>query len=76
MYLPITSEITLELGMLLREISTGYLFAVAGRIEKGKEVSGEDTWEITPVGAENPHRLPLVLTRQELSEKYFAEEEA
>lgn len=75
MYAPITSEITIETGMVLKEISTGQLFSVAGRLKSGTEVSGEDKWKITPADTENSDRLPIVLARQELSEKYFAEVE-
>ena len=76
MYIPITSEITLGIGTMVREISTGYLFTVAERVEHNENVLGEDTWQLAPVGAENPHRKPIVLTRQELSEKFFAEDGA
>jgi hypothetical protein len=75
MYVPITSEITIETGMVLREIATEQPFVVAERLKPGSEVSGEDRWRITPVGPGNPARLPLELARQELSEKYFAEVE-
>jgi hypothetical protein len=75
MYLPITSEITLETGTVLQEISTGQLFAITERLKPSAEVSGEDVWRITPTGAADRPRSPIVLTRQELSEKYFAEVE-
>ena len=75
MYLPITSEITIETGTVLKEISTGQLFAVAERLNNVPEVWGEDIWKITPTSAEVPHQSPIILSRQELSEKYFAEVE-
>lgn len=75
MYSPITSEITLGTGTVLREISTGRLFEVSERLKPAAEVSGEDIWKITPITNENDNRLPRVLTRQELSERYFADTE-
>jgi hypothetical protein len=72
MYVPITSEITIETGLVLREISTDRLFEVTERLKSGPEVSGEDRWRITPMGT-GPDRSPRVMARQELSEKYFAE---
>ena len=73
MYAPITSEIIIKRGMVLKKISTEQLFEVAERLEDGAPVSGEDRWEIAPIGAGDFDRAPLVLGRQELSEKYFAE---
>jgi hypothetical protein len=75
MYAPITSEITLRTGMVLREISTDQLFEVTERLKSGTNVSGEDIWKLTPIGGGQLDRLPVVLPRQELSEKYFAEVE-
>ncbi|MCD9019659.1 hypothetical protein [Parachryseolinea silvisoli] len=72
---PITSEIDIETGMILKEIATGQLFVVGERQKHGHEVSGEDIWTITPMVSENTNRSPLVLSRNELSEKYFAEVE-
>ncbi|MBT1708598.1 hypothetical protein KK062_10200 [Fulvivirgaceae bacterium PWU5] len=72
---PITSEINIETGMVLKEIATGRLFLVGERLLQKVEVAGEDTWRITPTDAENPDRSSRVLTRQELSERYFAEVE-
>jgi hypothetical protein len=74
MSLPITSEITLGIGTILREISTGQLFTVAERLENNSNVLG-DTWKLTPMIDADPQRLPIVMTRQELSEKYFVEED-
>jgi hypothetical protein len=69
---PITSEIDIESGMVLKEIATGQLFVVGERVKHGHEVSGEDIWNITPAASENTNRSSLVLSRNELSEKYFA----
>jgi hypothetical protein len=71
MYAPITSEINIEPGMLLREIATDQLFSVEGRLRSTLEVTGEDIWRIIPV--DNISREPVVMSRQELSEKYFVE---
>ena len=72
---PITSEIDIETGMVLKEIATGQLFVVGERQKHGDKVSGEDIWTITPAASENTNRSPLVLSRNELSERYFAEVE-
>ena len=73
MYVPITSEITLGTGTVLREISTGQLFEVGARLKHGGEVSGEDEWTITPV--DNAQRSPVILSREALSLKFFADDE-
>ena len=75
MYVPITSEVTLGTGTVLREISTGRLFEVGERLKHGAEVSGEDEWTITPVGDPKALRSPVTLSRQELAQKYFADDE-
>jgi hypothetical protein len=72
MYTPITSEITIEIGTVLREISTGRLFLVTERLKPETDVSGEDIWRITSKVRESFDN-EVVLTRQQLSEKYFAE---
>lgn len=76
MYVPITSEITIETGMTLREISTERAFTVDERLKRSAEVSGEDVWRISPSEERVPGGAPLLLTRQELSERYFAEVES
>jgi hypothetical protein len=73
MYVPITSEISIGVGMVLKEISTEQRFTVAERLKPGTDVSGEDKWRITPINSGNVNRSPLIMARQELSEKYFAE---
>jgi hypothetical protein len=69
---PITSEIDIEPGMILKEIATGKLFAVGERLKFGTEVAGEEAWRIIPANTASADRSPLTLTRNELSEKYFA----
>lgn len=76
MYVPITSEVTLGTGTVLREIATGQLFEVGERLHHGTEVSGEDEWTISPVGDPLSKRSPVTLTRQELSQKYFVDDES
>jgi hypothetical protein len=71
---PITSEIDIETGLVLKEIATGQLFVVGERVKHGHEVAGEDVWNITPAGDRTNQSL-RVLSRNELSEKYFAEVE-
>ncbi len=71
MHAPITSEINIEPGLLLREIATDQLFTIEGRLRSTLEVTGEDVWRIVPV--DNLSRSPVVMSRQELSEKYFVE---
>lgn len=70
---PITSEIDIEIGMLLKEIASGQLFAVNERLKFGTEVAGEETWRIIPANADSAHLGTRTLTRNELSELYFAE---
>jgi hypothetical protein len=72
MYVPITSEVTIKTGMVLRRIATNELYKVSERLGQTKEVSGQDAWKITPI-APDPYPMDIVLPRQELSEKYFAE---
>lgn len=72
MFVPITSEITLNTGMVLMEIGTDRLFRIGQRIMKKAEVAGDETWElkeITPLPTSAVIRLPW----QELSMKYLAE---
>lgn len=72
MYAPITSEINLETGMVLKEIATEQLFELSERLPEGTEVLG-DAWKITPIGIGRPDAKPsVILSRQELSERYFA----
>jgi hypothetical protein len=76
MYVPITSEVNIEIGTELKEISSGQLFVVAERLPQGTEVLGEDTWKIMPADNGHSDGLPLAITRVVLAEKYFAEVDA
>jgi hypothetical protein len=75
MYAPITSEINIEIGTVLREISTEQPFTVVERLKFHSDTPGEDTWRIKPADA-GSDALSLLLTRRQLSEKYFAEVDA
>lgn len=73
MFIPITSEITLETGMVLKEIATGRLFQVGRRLKNDSELWGDDPWELTEITSEEPERIAMAYL--ELSEKYLAERE-
>jgi len=75
MFVPITSEVNLSTGMVLKEIATDHLFEVSERLANGSQIWGEDSWRITenePTGLSRP---TLTMTRQELAMKYLAEVE-
>lgn len=73
MFIPITSEITLETGMILKEIATGRLFQIGKRLKNDSEIWGDDPWELTEVTTGEPERVAAAYL--ELSEKYLAERE-
>jgi hypothetical protein len=73
MFVPITSELNIETGMVLKEIATGNLFEVGARLNDREEVLGDDPWEITEIAAGNAPRTALALPYQELARKFFAE---
>ncbi len=73
MFVPVTSEVIIKNGMVLKEIATNELFEVAERLPHRSEVWGEDTWTIMKVEPQQFNRMPVELTRQELSMKYLAE---
>jgi hypothetical protein len=75
MYAPITSDIVINIGTILREISTGQLFTAVERLQGEHDISGEDIWRLIPTGTPNPERSSITLSRTELSEKFFAEED-
>ncbi|MEO5979168.1 MAG: hypothetical protein ABIS36_00315 [Chryseolinea sp.] len=75
MFVPITSEVTIKTGMVLKEIATEVLFEVGHRLKNKEAVWGPDTWEITEIAPDNLDRIALALPRQELSMKYLAEVE-
>ncbi|HTF21584.1 MAG TPA: hypothetical protein VK658_26075 [Chryseolinea sp.] len=68
MFEPITSEITLHPGQVLKEIATGALFEVGVRLR-----DGTDTWEVTEVGPDDRSKVIMVADRQTLAMKFFAE---
>jgi hypothetical protein len=73
MYAPITSDIVINIGTVLREISTGQLFTAVERLLGDHDTSGEDIWRLVPM--DNPERSSIIKSRNELSEKFFAEED-
>ena len=72
MFVPITSEVTISTGMVLKEIATERLFEVGERLSDN-EVWGDDSWELTEIAPGNPGRTALALPYQELAMKYLAE---
>ena len=74
MFVPITSEVTINTGMVLKEIATDRLFKVGQRLSD-KEVWGDDPWELTEIDPGNPARTAIALPYQELAMKYLAEVE-
>ena len=75
MFIPITSEVTLNRGMVLKEIATERLFEVVGRLNDKEEVWGDDPWKLTEVTPGESHQTTVSLPYQELAMKYFAEVE-
>jgi len=73
MFVPITSEITLGTGTVLREIATDHLFKVSRRLKDGSDAWGDDPYELLEINGNDPERKTI--TYQELSEKYLAEVE-
>lgn len=71
MFVPITSEITIETGMVLKEIATGRLFEVGSRLKNDSEVWADDPWELMEV--ESGEREQKAIAYQELTQKYLAE---
>ena len=75
MFVPITSEVTIGTGMVLKEIATGRLFEVGERLKQGEKVWGDDPWEITEMAAGANERTALALKYEILAMKYLAEVE-
>ena len=75
MYTVITSEITINIGTVLKEISTGQLYTAVERLQGDHDISGEDIWRLTPIESQNPPGSTITLSRTELSERFFAEED-
>ena len=75
MFVPITSEVTIDTGMVLKEIATERLFEVGRRLSDKEEVWGDDPCELTEIAPGNLGRTAIALPYQELARKYFAEVE-
>ena len=73
MFVPVTSEVTINTGMVLKEIATDRLFEVGHRLTDNEEVLGDDPWELTEIAPGNPARTALPY--QQLAMKYLAEVE-
>lgn len=71
MFVPITSEVTLSQGMIVKEIATGRLYELGDRMKSNSEVWGDDPWQLNEVvGSDRDFKAVAYL---ELSEKYMAE---
>ncbi len=70
MFEPITSEITLSTGLVLKEIATGQLFEVGVRAN-----DGTDTWQLIEITDPGLSRIELMADRQMIAMKYLAEVE-
>ena len=75
MFVPITSEVNIETGMVLQEIATGRLFEVGARLNNREEIWGDDPWEITEIAPGNMTPTALALPYEDLVRAYFAEVE-
>lgn len=75
MFVPITSEVTITTGMVLKEIATERLFEVGERLSTKEEVWGDDSWELTEINPEKAGQTVLALPYQALAMKYLAEVE-
>ena len=73
MFVPITSEVNIGTGMVLKEIATGHLFEVGARLNNREEVWGDDPWEIMELEPGNRERTALAVKYDDLARKYFAE---
>ncbi|SHG74348.1 hypothetical protein SAMN04488109_1647 [Chryseolinea serpens] len=72
MFVPITSEVTINTGTVLKEIATDRLFEVGRRMSDTEEVLGDDPWELTEIDPGHSART-ISLHYTELAMKYFAE---
>jgi len=75
MFVPITSEVTINTGMVLKEIATDRLFEIGHRLSSNEEVWGDDSWELTEIDPGSPTRTAIALPYQDLAMKYLAEVE-
>jgi hypothetical protein len=74
MFVPITSEITIEKGMVLKEIATNRLFEVGSRLKNESEVWADDPLELKEIES-GAARKQKSVAYQELTQKYLAEVE-
>ncbi|HMG92154.1 MAG TPA: hypothetical protein VK589_18990 [Chryseolinea sp.] len=73
MFVPITSEVTINTGMVLKEIATDRLFEIGQRLSGNEEVWGDDSWELTEIAPGDHARTAIALPYQQLAMKYLAE---
>lgn len=73
MYVPITSEVTIHTGTVLKEVATGQRFHVSRRLKNNPEVWSDDPWEIIKISEIDPERKAIGYI--ELTEKYLMEAE-
>lgn len=73
MFVPITSEVTLESGMIVKQIATDLNFMLGERLESDPNVLGDDPWELIELPDRGGKRIYLGYL--ELAQKYFAEVE-
>jgi len=73
MFVPITSEVTIETGSVVKEIATGHLFEVGARLNNREGVWGDDDWELTELTPDHRHRTVLAAKHEDLVRKFFAE---
>ena len=73
MFVPITSEVTIGTGTVLKEIATGHLYKVGPRLNNREEIWGDDPWEIIDLEPGDGERTALAVNYDDLARKYFAE---
>jgi hypothetical protein len=75
MFVPITSEVIIGTGSVLKEIATGHLFEVGARLVEREEVLGDDSWELIEIEPASPDRTVVAVKHQILAQKFLAEVE-
>jgi len=73
MFVPITSEVIIGTGTVLKEIATGQLFEVGTRLNNREEIWGDDPWELTEITPGHGERTAVAVNYDDLARKYFAE---
>lgn len=68
MFKPITSEIIIKTGMILREIASGREFEAGLKLN-----DGSDRWYLKELDTSDPKAKEFIVDRQTLAMKYFAE---